>query len=145
MPADSTAVGIAALTAFVSTIAATPVRYLIDRQMEKQKHRLEFAYEQRRQIRDLTCKFRGRIVTEADMLHQRLLEVYRYQEKPWLHLDGNYDSAEGRRPYFFTTVYRFASVSALTSKFERGTLYLDKAYVEPNDLDFLVSPRTSPI
>jgi hypothetical protein len=142
MPGDSTAIGVAALTAFVSTIAATPVRYLIDRQLEKQKHKLEFAYEQRRQLRDLTCKFRGRIVTEADMLHQRLLEVYRYQEHPWLHLEGNYDSAGGRRPYFFTTVYRFASFSALASKFERGTLYLDKDYVEPDDLDFLAYARS---
>ncbi|MDX6286350.1 MAG: hypothetical protein QOG53_1835 [Frankiales bacterium] len=141
MAGDSAAIGIAALTAFVSTIAATPVRYMIDRQLMKQKHKIEFAYEQRRQLRDLTCKFRGRIVTEADALHQRLLELYRYQEQPWLHLEGNYDAAGGRRPYFFTTVYRFASFSALASKFERGTLYLDKNYVEPDDLDNLAYVR----
>jgi hypothetical protein len=141
LPGDSTAIGVAALTAFVSTIAATPVRYLIDRQLEKQKHKLEFAYEQRRQLRDLTCKFRGRIVTEAEMLHQRLLDLYRYQHQPWLRLEGDYNAAAGRKPFFFTTVYRFASFSALASKFERGTLYLDKDYVDPDDLDFLAYVR----
>jgi hypothetical protein len=129
-----TTAAIAALTAFGSTVAATPVRYLIDKRLNRNKEQLAYEYAQRRELAALVAKFHGRLLDEGDALHQRLLDIWRFEDKSWLDLQGDYDNDNGRRPYFFTTVYRFVSFAALGSGFERGVLYLDERLAAPRDL-----------
>ena len=134
MAAEIQTAVIAALTAFGSTVAATPVRYLIDKRLERNKEQLAYEYAQRRELSALVARFHGRLLDEGDALHQRLLDVWRFEDKSWLDLGGDYNNDDGRRPYFFTTVYRFTSFAALGSGFERGVLFLDERLAAPRDL-----------
>lgn len=137
MDAQVSSILVAAVTAFGSTIAATPVRYVIDKRLERNKEQLAYEYEQRRALADLVGRFHGRLVEAGDALHQRLLDVWRFEDKGWLDLGGDYDMSGQRRPYFFTTVYRAAAFSALSSNFERSALYIDKRLADPVDIALL--------
>ncbi len=129
--------GVAALTAFVSTLAATPVRYLIDRRLNRDKKELEEALARRRELSGLARQYRGRLVEEGDALHRRLQDLWRFEDRGWLDAGGDYDPTGERRPFFFTTVYRFASFAALATAFERGAMFLDAENAEPSDLALL--------
>lgn len=131
---DVAPLALAAATAFVSTVAATPVRYVIDRRLGRDTKALEAEFAQRAEVAALVGSYRGRIVAEAEALHSRLLDVWRFEDRGWLRVDGDFSTDGDRRPFFFTTVYRFCSFTGLASGLERGALFLDRHSADDEDL-----------
>jgi hypothetical protein len=132
---------VAAVTALVTTIAATPLRYLVDRALLVKKAETEYQYEARKVLRSLIGGYHGRVLDAAVDFHHRMTNLYDSDSGAARHRlldvrgkpDGNY--------YYLSTVRRFLNLAALGLRFERDAIFIDARIAEHGDREFLYFVR----
>jgi hypothetical protein len=120
---------VAAVTALVTSIVSTPLRYAIDKRALRHRLRTEYEYEQRKELRGVIGRFHGRMVDVADTWNTRMENLYEHEADGWLADRDGY--------YFRSTVYRFLALFSLARRFEREAVYIDARIAEQGDLVFL--------
>lgn len=139
--AQETAALVALVTALITTFAATPLRYVVERRLLVQKSKTEYEYEARKELRSLIGRYHGRVLDAAVDLHHRMDNMYgdeadsaRYRR---LAVSGN---PEGNY-YYLSTVRRFLNLAALCLRFEQDATFIDARIAEGGDREFLYFVR----
>ncbi len=127
---------VAIVTALVTTVLATPLRYWIDKLSLTHKLRSEYTYEQRKKWKDLVGRYKGRMLQTSEDLNHRIWNLYSNERYGWLRIGGR-RSRIGYGYYFTTFVHRFISVYATIRQFEREQLYFDSAIADSDDFVFV--------
>lgn len=132
----STAV-IAVLVAFITTLLASPVRYFVDRRLQRTAKEAEYEFEQRKKLRNEIGSYHGRLLEAGSALHYRLIQIYDKRHKRWLNVSGRYRERYPRHYFFNSTVYRFMAFAAVANRFEREAIYIDSRFADPTDRLFV--------
>ncbi len=131
------AVAVGGFTAFVTSVASSPVRYLVDSRLYRSKASTEYEYEQRKKLRSEIGGYHGRLLEAATSLNYRLGQIYAKRREKWLDVRGDYTKRWPRHYFFNSTVYRFMVFTALANRFEREAIYIDSRIADPTDRLFL--------
>lgn len=122
------------LTGLISAIVSAIVSYLIKRSETRHKAEVEYEYEQRRKLRELTGRYHGRLVSAANNLNNRFWNLYKNREKGWLNVGGDYHLAGY---YFSSTAFRLMSFFALVREAESEAILLDARIATKTDFALL--------
>ena len=125
---------VGAVAALITSIVATPLRYVIDKRALRHRLTTEYEYEQRKELRELIGRYHGRMLEAADSWSHRMTNLYKHESEGMLAVSGRYSEPDY---YFRTTVYRFLGLFALVRQFEREARFIDARIAESTDLDFL--------
>lgn len=132
----------AALTALISAVVSLLtaaglyfIRFFLAKRSLRYRLKTEYEYAQRKQMRDLIVRYRGRMLEAAEVLNHRLFNLYRNEAQGWLSAGGHYDGELGY--YFTTTAYRFLGLCALARQFQAEAIFVDARIAESSDLDFV--------
>lgn len=120
--------------ALVSAIVSATVSYLFKRGETRHKAQVEYEYEQRKKLHELTGRYHGRLITAANSLNYRFWNLYSNHAKGWLDINGRYDAAGY---YFLSTAYRLMSFFALVRLVESEAILLDGRIAKKRDFAFL--------
>lgn len=124
-----TAAVVAAVVSVITLILGAPLRMWVEQHLQRNRLRSEYEYQQRKELRTLIGRHHGRLVQAAESFHQRLGNLYRYENERWLNDRESF--------YSKTTQYRFLRVCSLARAFEREAYFIDARIAEPQDFDFL--------
>jgi hypothetical protein len=137
-----TAAVVAAIVSVITLILGAPLRMWVERHLQTFRLKSEYESEQRKELRSLIGRYHGRLVAAAESFHQRLRNLYVYEDRRWL--DSPETDFKDRRwldshdsYYFKTTQYRFPCVCSLARAFEREAYFIDSRIAEQSDFDFL--------
>lgn len=119
------------LPSLVSAIVAATVSYIFKRRETQHSAEVEYDYEQRKKLRELTGRYHGRLVSAANSLNYRLWNLYANHDKGWLAVGG------GSGYYFSSTAYRLMSFFALIRLLESEAILLDSRIATKKDFVFL--------
>lgn len=125
---------IAAVVAFLTAVATSPLTFLVQRALLRQKAKTDYEFEQRRELRSLIGRYHGRMLEAAGSFQHRLFNLYVNVGEGWLNVKGDYRPEQF---YFFSTVYRFMALHRLAAGFEREAIFIDSRIAEPADRCFL--------
>ena len=128
---------IAVLVAVATTLATSPVRYLVDSRLQQARARADYEYEQRKELRAKIGGYHGRLLETATSLNYRLGQIYAKRSEHWLNVEGDYTKRWPRHYFFNSTVYRFMAFEGVANHFEREAIYIDSRIAEPTDRLFL--------
>ena len=127
---------VSAVVALLTTVLASPLRYLVDRLAVRHRLRTEYEFEQRKKLRELIGKYHGRLLHAAERLNHRFWNLYQNEAMGWMHVGGQYGDL--RESYYFSTsVYRFLAVCTLANRFEAEAMFIDSRIAEKTDMDFV--------
>jgi hypothetical protein len=139
-----TPVKVALIAAFVSlatsvltmahSLFGAPLKYWLEKKALRNKLATEYEYEQRKNLRALIAKYRGRIIETAEVLNHRMWNLYQNESKGWMDRQGNYDDAQY---YFKSWAYRFLNFLAIARLFEKEAIFIDSRIAERTDLVFI--------
>src|SRR4051812_20390928 len=119
-----TAAVIAAAVALVTTILAQPLRYVVDRRLQKSQAETDFEIDHRRALREKIGVYHGRLLETAVSLHLRLGRIYEKRDADWIDVNGIYDPRDWGERYFYpSSVYRFMAFTAIANRFERDAIF----------------------
>jgi hypothetical protein len=135
--AAAVAVIVAAVTAFATSVASGPLRYLVDRALHRSKAKTDYEYEQRKRLRAEIGGYHGRLLEAATSLNYRLGTIYAKRDRRWLDVDGDYARRWPRHYFFNSTIYRFMAFVAVANRFEREAIYIDSRIADPTDRLFV--------
>jgi hypothetical protein len=122
-----------ALTLLHSLFGA-PLKYWLEKKALRHRLATEYEYQQRKNLRDLITKYRGRLVEAGEALNHRIWNFYRNEPHHWLDASGRYaDSGY----YFRSWAYRLLNVLAVARLFEKQAMFIDSRIAEKTDLDFI--------
>lgn len=131
------AVVVAAITALATSILTTPVRLWADARLLRKKADTEYEYEQRKQLREQIGAYRGRVLSAAMGLNDRLGNLTLNHDRHWLDVNAQYDHPQTWSYYFRTTIARFMQLMTLIDCFAREAIYIDARYAEAKDQRFV--------
>ncbi len=126
---------VAAIVGFASSLAAIPLKYLIDKRALRHRLKMEYEQKQREAQRELIIRYLGRLLEAASNFNYRMWNLYSGPDKEsYLRVDGDFS----REHYYLDTmVYRFLDVSVLVRGFEKEALYLDPRFIEQEDRELV--------
>lgn len=81
---------IAAVVAFLTAVATSPLTFLVQRALLRQKAKTDYEFEQRRELRSLIGRYHGRMLEAADSFQHRLFNLYVNVGEGWLNVKGDY-------------------------------------------------------
>lgn len=110
LPAPVLAAVISAVVSLLTLALAATFRYQMEKHSLNYRLKTEYAYEQRKRLRNLTGRYRGATLEAAEAFNHRMFNLYRNEQEGWLEVKGKYDSSAY---YFTTTVYRFLAICSL--------------------------------
>jgi hypothetical protein len=121
-------------TTLISALVSAAISYSFKRKEIRHKAKVEYEYEQRKKLHELTGKYHGRLIGAANALNYRLWNLYSNHEENWLVVNGNW-----RNPgyYFTTTIHRFMGFFALVRLVEAEAILLDARIATKKDFIFL--------
>lgn len=119
----------------VSAIVSAAVSYWFKRRETVHKAKVEYEYEQRKQLRQLIGRYHGRLLNAANSMNYRLWNLYKNWKKGWLDANGDYTNAD--LYYFRSSVYRFLNVCSLIRQLESEAILLDARIAQKDDFVFL--------
>lgn len=122
------------LTAILALIFTPMLRHVFDNASVRHRLGAEYEYEQRKKLRNLIGKFRGRMLEAAEVLNHRMFNLYANEQDRWLDVDGDYVADNY---YFRSMVSRFLGFCCLYREFQSRALYVDSRIAEQSDLDFV--------
>lgn len=138
---ELSAVIIAALTAFVTTVVAAPARFLVDKRLQHSQVEIEYEHEQRKALRSTIGTYHGRLLEAALDLHYRLINLRANWQAGWLAVDGKYRAPPHAQHYLRTTAFRFIRLAGLADRFEREAIVLDARIANGTDEAFVRYPK----
>ncbi len=126
---------VAAVVGFVSSLAAIPLKYWIDKRSLRHRLKMEYEQKQRADLRRLITRYLGRMIEAASNFNYRMWNLYEGPEKEaYLKVDADFS----RENYYLDSmVHRFLEVVVLVRGFEKERVYLDPRFVENNDRDLV--------
>lgn len=128
---------IAAAVSLVVTIAAAPLRLLVEKRLQRQKVQVEYEYEQRTRLRGEIGDYYGRLHDAGVSLRQRLVNLEKNWAEGWMRRQGDYSASMGERYYFPTTIYRFMVFVSLSNRFLRAAIRVDSRIADSSDRFFV--------
>ncbi len=114
----------------------TPIKYWFDKWGLRVKLSVEHEYEQRKKLRDLIDRYRGRVLEAAEQLDHRIWNLYGNHGEAWHDMGGAYE-ATATNYYFRTTIYRFLKLQVLVRQFEREAVFLHAGIANDSDYVFV--------
>jgi hypothetical protein len=135
--AQQTAALVALVTALVTTVAATPLRYVVDRALLVQKSKTEYEFEARKELRSLIGRYHGRVLDAAVDLHHRMVNLYGDEWDPVRYRRLDVRGQPDDNYYYLSTVRRFLNLAALCLRFEQEATFIDARIAERGDREFL--------
>jgi hypothetical protein len=124
---------IAAGAALLGAVLGAPLRYVVDRLLQKHKLESEYDLVQIKQLHELVGRFRGRLVEAADLFHYRMCVLY---DDPTL-LERGSAPRGTERYYFHSTVLRFLVLMSLALRFEREAFFIEPDHAKKDEIAFL--------
>jgi len=137
---ELSAIVIAAVTAFLTTLAAAPARLLVDRRLQRSQVELEYEHEQRKALRGKIGSYHGRLLEAAADLNHRLLNLNHNWGEGWLNVGREYRVQSPAQYYLRTTAFRFIRLAGLADRFEREAIVLDARIADGTDQAFVRYP-----
>jgi hypothetical protein len=139
--AEASAVILAALTALVTTLAASPARLFVEKRLQRSQVEIEYDHEQRKALRMKIGVYHGRLLEAALDLHYRLVNLSVNWSAGWLNIGGNFRAAAHQQHYFRTTAFRFIRLAGLANRFEREAIVVDGRIATKTDQAFVRYPN----
>jgi hypothetical protein len=97
--------------------------------------RLQHRFEERRKLRDLQSRYKGRMLEAALDWDRRMMQLY---EGAYAWLDPDDDKRKDVDEYYFqSVVFRFLQLTAIARRFEAEAYYLDPSVARGKDFDLL--------
>ncbi|HCI14291.1 MAG: hypothetical protein A2063_04025 [Gallionellales bacterium GWA2_60_142] len=118
----------------ISAIVSAMVSYLFKRRETRHQAEVEYEYEQRKKLQELTGRYHGRLLNAANSLNYRIWNLYSNHQEGWHNANGNYEQAAY---YFQSTAYRLMNFFALIRLIERESILLDARIATKKDFAFL--------
>jgi hypothetical protein len=122
------------LASLISVIVSAAVSYLFKRCETRHNAEVEYEYEQRKKLHELTGRYHGRLLNAANSLNYRLWNLYSNHQNEWLKVDGRYEQGGY---YFSSTAHRLMSFFALVRLVESEAILLDARIATKKDFLFL--------
>jgi hypothetical protein len=122
------------LPGLISVIVSAAVCYLFKRGETRHSAKVEYEYEQRKKLHEMTGRYHGRLISAANNLNYRLWNLYSNHQDEWLKVDGRYEQTGY---YFSSTAYRLMSFFALVRLIESEAILLDARIATRKDFLFL--------
>ena len=137
LSAAAVAVVVSAATAFATSVASSPLRYLVDSRLHRAKAKTDYEYEQRKQLRAEIGAYHGRLLETATSLNYRLGQIYAKRDETWLDVNGDYTKRWPRHYFFNSTIYRFMALVGIANRFEREAIYIDSRIADATNRLFV--------
>lgn len=135
LPVQAEAALIAAVVSLLTIVVGALLGYAFDQRSQSKRRYADYEFEQRRELRALIGRSRGRMIEAAARYAGRMEYLYEHADDSWLAVDGVWHHSEGY--YFRSTVLRFLVLQSLANRFEQSAFYIDSQLGEGNEETFL--------
>lgn len=97
--------------------------------------RVQFRLDERRNLRKLQSRYKGRMLEAALDWDRRMMQLY---EGAYVWLDPDDDKRTDVSEYYFqSVVFRFLQLTAIARRFEAEAFYIDPSIAQGKDFDLL--------
>lgn len=105
-----------------------------EHQLLHRRIEVEHEADERKKLRELTGRYRGRMVEAAYEFHIRMTNLYSSDGYAWLTAPRGYHE---RHYFFHTTVLRFLALLSIANRFERDAFYIESQLASRDEVSFL--------
>ena len=131
---------IAATVALITTLAAHPLRFFVDRTLYRGQIRAQYEQGRLKEIHEVTGEHLGPLLEAAEAFDHRMRNMYKGSEhRSWLSVGGNYEAAAY---YLDSTVQRFFAVLTVIRRFEVRALHIDPRIVRKGEFSFVAGCKS---
>ncbi|MGD1945537.1 MAG: hypothetical protein ACFB0A_04520 [Croceivirga sp.] len=127
---------IAAITSIITVLITIGTKNFLEKNLHSYKLKSNYAYDQKRKIKDVIAQNKGHLLSAAASLNGRMKNLTsRSENQQWLRMHGDYNPED--RYYFKSFLYRILRFYAWIDILEKDLIYLDTAIAESDDMEFV--------
>lgn len=126
---------VAAITSLVTILLTLCTKNAIEKKLLIYRLNAEYKFEQRKQIKNVLGKYKGRLLVACENLNYRLKNCHNEDHFDWLKVDGDFNNPG--HYYFHSFAYRILSVYAWMHIIEEKLIHMDTTIASKEDLDLI--------
>lgn len=139
IPPLALSAAIAGVVSLVVSVFSPYLKHGLDKRFHKRKLEIEYAYEQRKLLKDRLARYKGQFLEAGGSLEERMSNFYLNESKGWLEALPPGGCKYGY--YQSTFAYRILKTISICRAVENQALYLDPTVALEEDKEFLASMK----